>query len=64
LLAAHTRTTNQEFVMEALITVMPTLAVSVVFCIWSAYRRASLQQRRRLHERVAYMLWIAAFDRE
>jgi hypothetical protein len=46
--------------MEALITTMPTLAVSVVFCIWKAYHRVTLIRRRRLHERVAFMVWAAA----
>ena len=47
--------------MEPILTAMPTLAVSLVYCIWSVYHRhANLLQRRRLHERVAYMLWIAA----
>jgi hypothetical protein len=38
----------------------PTLAVSTIYCIWLAYRRAVLQRERDLRERVAYMLWIIA----
>jgi hypothetical protein len=46
--------------MEVFATAMPTLAVSAVFCIWNAYRSHAVARRRRLHERVAYMLWTAA----
>jgi hypothetical protein len=38
----------------------PTLAVSTIYCIWLAYRRALLQRERTLCERVAYMLWVLA----
>jgi hypothetical protein len=39
---------------------IPTLAVSAIFCIWHAYRGALWRQKRLLHERVAYMLWVVA----
>jgi hypothetical protein len=48
--------------MAALITTVPTLAVSVVFCIWKAYHVAMVARRQRLHERVAFMLWTAAHE--
>jgi hypothetical protein len=38
----------------------PTVAVSTIYCIWPAYRRALLQRERALRERVAYMLWVLA----
>jgi hypothetical protein len=46
--------------MDVILTVMPTLAVSAVFCIWDAYRRHLIQRREQLHERVAYLLWVVA----
>jgi hypothetical protein len=38
----------------------PTLAVSTIYGVWLAYRRALLQRERTLRERVAYMLWVLA----
>jgi hypothetical protein len=48
--------------MEALVSTVPTLAVSALFCIWSAYRRHVFERRQRLRERVAHMLWVAAVE--
>jgi hypothetical protein len=45
--------------MAPLLASLPTLSVSAIFCIWSAYRRF-LQRNRVLHERVAYLLWVVA----
>jgi hypothetical protein len=45
--------------MEPLVVTLPTLSVSAIFCIWSAYRRY-LQRNRLLRERVAYLLWVVA----
>lgn len=36
------------------------LAVSAIYCLWQNYRHAADHKRRRLRERVAYMLWVAA----
>jgi hypothetical protein len=45
--------------MLPLLASLPTLSVSAIFCIWSAYRRY-LQRDRTLRERVAYLLWVMA----
>jgi hypothetical protein len=39
---------------------LPTLAVSVIYCVWYAYQTERLRRDRVLRERVAYMLWVAA----
>ena len=39
---------------------LPTLAVSLIYCLWQAYSRAQLLRHRRLRERIAYMLWVSA----
>jgi hypothetical protein len=39
---------------------LPTLAVSLIYCLWQAYYRARLLRERRIRERVAYMLWVSA----
>jgi hypothetical protein len=46
--------------MQPVLASVPTLAVTAVFYVWHAYRRVQFQQRRRLCERVAYMLWVMA----
>jgi hypothetical protein len=46
--------------MQMLALSYPTLAVSAIYCIWQAYRRALLRRERVLSERVAYMLWVLA----
>jgi hypothetical protein len=38
----------------------PTLAISAIYCIWQAYRRALALRERVLRQRVAYMLWVLA----
>ena len=48
--------------MQPLLTSLPTLAVSVLYCVWNAYRLAQLRQQRKLSERVAYMLWVIATE--
>jgi hypothetical protein len=45
--------------MVPLLMSLPTLSVSAIFCIWSAYQRY-LQRNRVLRERVAYLLWVMA----
>jgi len=44
--------------MQPLLTTLPTLAVSILFCLWHKYHEVRMQRKRRLHERVAYMLWV------
>src|SRR5207248_6869261 len=44
--------------MQLLAFSYPTLAVSAIYCIWSAYHRVHRQRQRLLRERVAYMLWV------
>jgi hypothetical protein len=46
--------------MEPLCASVPVLAVAVIFRLWQAYRQPLLRRERRLRERVAYMLWVAA----
>ena len=41
-------------------TTVPTLAISMIYCIWRAYTRDQDRKRSRLCERVALMLWVAA----
>src|SRR5438445_236457 len=43
--------------MYPLVFSYPTLAVSAIYCIWHAYLRCRVQQDRKLHERVAFLLW-------
>jgi hypothetical protein len=38
----------------------PTLAVSTIYCIWMAYRRALAWREHILRNRVAFLLWTAA----
>jgi hypothetical protein len=46
--------------MQAIISTVPTLAVSVIYCLWYAHLRVRLAHQHRLRERVAYMLWVMA----
>jgi hypothetical protein len=46
--------------MTPLALTFPTLAVSVTYCLWYAYREALTRRDRRLRARVAQMLWHAA----
>jgi hypothetical protein len=47
--------------MQAILFSVPTLSVSLIYCIWHAYARHQLRQhRQRLQERVAWMLWVMA----
>ena len=39
---------------------VPTLAVSLIYCLWQAWYRVRLLRERRIRERVAYMLWVSA----
>jgi hypothetical protein len=44
--------------MEPLLTAVPVISVSAIFCVWNAYRHALARRQRVLCERVAYMLWV------
>jgi hypothetical protein len=46
--------------MQALLSTVPTLAVSVIYCLWHVQFHVRLMQQRRLRQRVAYMLWVMA----
>ena len=37
-----------------------SLAVASLFYAWRAYHEKIVDNNRRLHERVAYMLWVVA----
>ena len=38
----------------------PTLAVSIIFCLYDVVRQAVRERERRLRERVTYLLWVMA----
>jgi len=38
----------------------PTLAIAWVFVCWQSYERGRIGRMRKLHERVAFMLWNSA----
>jgi hypothetical protein len=46
--------------MEPLVHAIPTLAVSLIYCLWFAYLRDRRRRVEQLRERVVYMLWAAA----
>jgi hypothetical protein len=46
--------------MSALFPSVSTLAVSIIYCVWQAYRRSCDRRERTLRERVAYLLWVMA----
>ncbi len=45
--------------MQLLCSGWPTFAVASIYCAWRIYFGDLLHRRRTLHERVAYMLWMA-----
>jgi hypothetical protein len=45
--------------MAPFLATLPTLSVSAIYCIWSAYQRFR-QRQRVVRERVAYLLWVMA----
>ena len=47
-----------------MLATVPTLAVSIIFCLYDLARRACRQRQRRLRERVTYMLWVMAHQDE
>jgi hypothetical protein len=48
--------------MHFLATTVPTFALSTIYCLYRKYLQHRLRRQRRLHERVAYMLWVAAMQ--
>jgi hypothetical protein len=40
----------------------PTLMVSVIYCLWSAYRLSRIRRLRQLRERVTFMLWVMVHE--
>src|SRR4051794_20403843 len=50
--------------MNPLVTSVATLAVSTIYIVWNNYRHFIVRRQKVLHERVAYMLWMAAMRDE
>jgi hypothetical protein len=48
--------------MHVLVSTVPTLALSMIYCLYQVYQRDCLRRQRRLRERVAWMLWSAAME--
>ena len=47
--------------MQPLLSALPVMSVTTIFYAWNIYRQVLQdRRRRRLCERVAYMLWTAA----
>ncbi len=46
--------------MNPLAGSVPTLALSVIYCLYHTYLRARLRREGVLRRRVAYMLWVMA----
>ena len=47
--------------MQPLVSALPVMSVSTIFCLWNFYRQSLYANRRRqLCARVAYMLWVAS----
>jgi hypothetical protein len=46
--------------MELLALCYPTLAISVIYCVWQGYLRHRIQRERTLRDRVAWLLWTVA----
>jgi hypothetical protein len=49
--------------MQPLWSNVAVLAVTAIFYVWRAHAHVVLRKERRLRERVAYMLWVAATAR-
>ena len=50
--------------MLPILTALPTLGVSAVYCLWNMYEAARRHRERKLRQRVAFMLWVAATEVE
>jgi hypothetical protein len=48
--------------MHPLVCSVPTLALSLIYCLYDSYRHEQGRRRRLLRERVTYMLWVVARD--
>jgi hypothetical protein len=46
--------------VQPILSALPVMTVSAIFCVWNAYRHEVRRRQRQLRERVAYMLWVAA----
>jgi hypothetical protein len=46
--------------MQPFVCTVPTLAVSVIFCLYHTYQVTRLRRECVLRQRVAYMLWVMA----
>jgi hypothetical protein len=46
--------------MHAILCTVPTLALSVIYCVYQTYRDELRRRHRVLRERVTYMLWVMA----
>jgi hypothetical protein len=46
--------------MPFLVSSVSTFALSVIYCLYQGYLRDRQRRRRRLRERIAWMLWSAA----
>jgi hypothetical protein len=49
--------------MQPILPSAAALAVAVIFYTWRAWQHVAYR-RQRLHERVAYMLWVVANQEE
>ena len=50
--------------LQPILTALPTLAVATVYCFWRLYEIAHEDRRKRLRDRVTWMLWVMANDVE
>jgi hypothetical protein len=48
--------------MQPMMSAVPAIAVSMIYCLWNYALRHRQQRARRLRERVAYMLWVMATE--
>jgi hypothetical protein len=46
--------------MQPIWSNLAVLTVTAIFYLWRAHQQVSHRRNRRLRERVAYMLWVAA----
>jgi hypothetical protein len=51
---------NGLSLMQPMLSNVAVLAVTAIFYVWRAHVQACHRRERRLRERVAYMLWVAA----
>ena len=46
--------------MELSVSTLAAVAVAGIFCVYQFYVRKTESRKRKLRERVAYMLWVMA----